>query len=142
MKTIKRYSELILLPTFEERFEYLKLKGSVGVETFGFNRYLNQALYNSHEWKSFRRKIILRDSFKDHACDLGIADRAIGGIVILHHINSLTEEDILNRDPKIFDEENIISCSLNTHNAIHYGDSSLLIKEPIMRFPNDTCPWR
>lgn len=132
------YSELITLPTFIERFRYLKLDGSVGMDTFGHDRWLNQVLYRSPEWKRFRNGIIIRDN----GCDLGCEDRPIFGKILIHHINPLTIEDVLNRDPKIFDEENVISTILLTHNAIHYGDESILYQDPITRQPNDTCPWK
>ena len=138
-KIIKSYSELITIPTFEARFEYLKLDGAVGKETFGFDRYLNQQFYNSYEYRKFRREIIVRDM----GCDLGIEERPINGLIILHHINPINPEDILDRNVRILlDPENSICVSLRTHNAIHYGDSSLLITNPIERKPNDTCPWR
>lgn len=136
--SIKTYSELITLPTFIERFRYLKLSGSVGIETFGFDRYLNQTLYRSLEWKRFRRDIILRDNGMDLACD----GYEIYGKILVHHIDPLTIEDVLRRDPKIFDPENVICTQLTTHNALHYGDESLLITEPIERTKNDTCPWK
>lgn len=136
--SIRTYSELITLPTFKERFEYLKLGGKVGYETFGFDRYLNQTLYRSAEWKRFRRDIIIRDN----GCDLACEDREIHGMVLIHHINPLTIEDVVNRSYKIFDHDNVICTILNTHNAIHYGDESLLVTEPIKRTPYDTCPWR
>lgn len=132
------YSELITLPTFIERFRYLKLDGSIGMDTFGHDRWLNQVLYRSPEWKRFRNGIIIRDN----GCDLGCEDRPIFGKILIHHINPLTIEDVLNRDPKIFDEENVISTILLTHNALHYGDESILYQDPITRQPNDTCPWK
>ena len=138
MITNRCYSELMSLPTFIERFRYLKLDGSVGMDTFGHDRWLNQVLYRSAEWKRFRNKIIIRDN----GCDLGCEDREIFGKILIHHINPLTIEDVINRDPKIFDEENVISTQLLTHNAIHYGDESILYQEPITRQPNDTCPWK
>lgn len=136
--SIKTYSELITIPTFIERFRYLKIGGKVGEDTFGYDRYLNQILYRSDEWKSFRRDIIIRDKGCDLACD----GYEIIGNILVHHINPITVEDVLRRDPKIFDPENVISTGLNTHNAVHYGDESLLITEPIIRTKNDTCPWR
>ena len=136
--SIRTYSELITLPTFTERYNYLKLSGSVGIETFGFDRYLNQTLYRSPEWKRFRRDMIIRDNGLDLACE----GYEIVGKILLHHIDPLTVEDVLRRDPKIFDPENVICTSLNTHNAIHYGDESLLVTEPIIRTKNDTCPWK
>lgn len=137
MKT-KRYSELAKLQTFEERFKYLKLAGSVGIATFGFDRYLNQALYHSQDWKSVRNKIILRDQ----GCDLGIPGREIYGRAIIHHLNPLTEEDILERNPDIFNPEYLITVSIDTHNAIHYSDESILQLAPVERTYYDTCPWR
>lgn len=137
-KIIRTYSELITIPTFIERFRYLKLSGSVGIETFGYDRYLNQTLYRSYEWKRFRRDMILRDGGCDLACD----DREIMGKILLHHIDPLTPKDVLERSWKIFDPENVICVSLDTHNAIHYGDENLLITDPIIRTKNDTCPWK
>lgn len=135
---IRTYSELITIPTFEERFEYLKLNGSVGLETFGHDRYLNQILYNSPEWRRFRPEIIVRDN----GCDLACEGYEIFGKILIHHINPITAQDILNRNPKVFDPENVITTVHNTHNAIHYGDENLLITAPIERSRNDTCPWR
>ena len=135
---IKTYSELITLPTFEERFEYLRLNGTVGSETFGHDRHLNQTLYRSPEWKRFRHKIIIRDN----GCDLACEGYEIYEKVLIHHINPITIKDILERNPMVFDPENVVCTILNTHNAIHYGDDSLIIKAPIQRHKNDTCPWR
>ena len=135
---IKTYSELITIPTFLERYRYLKLGGSIGEETFGFDRYLNQTLYRSPEWKRFRRDMIIRDNGMDLAAD----DYEIVGKILVHHINPLTVQDVIRRDPKIFDPENVICTSINTHNAIHYGDESLLMVEPVVRTKYDTCPWR
>lgn len=135
---IKTYSELITIPTFIERYRYLRIGGKVGADTFGYDRYLNQILYRTLDWKSFRRDIIIRDN----GCDLGCEGYDITGNVLVHHINPITVEDVLRRDPKIFDPENVISTMLRTHNAIHYGDESLLITEPLVRTANDTCPWK
>ena len=135
---IRTYSELIKLPTFEERFEYLSLNGSVGQATFGYDRYLNQILYNSPEWKRFRRDIIIRDN----GCDLACEGYEIRGRIIIHHINPISIEDIVNRNPMVFDPENVITTTHNTHNAIHYGDKELLVTGPIERSANDTCPWK
>lgn len=135
---IKTYSEMILLPTFLERFKYLQIGGIVGSETFGYDRYLNQTLYRTSEWKRFRREIIIRDN----GCDLGCDDRTIYGKTLVHHINPLTVDDIVNRHSNIFNPDNVICVSLDTHNAIHYGDEELLMLTPIERKPNDTCPWR
>lgn len=136
--SIKTYSELISIPDFLERFRYLKIGGRVGVETFGYDRYLNQILYRSPEWKRFRRDVIIRDN----GCDLACEGFDIVGKILVHHIDPITIEDVLNRHPKIFDFENVISTTLNTHNAIHYGDESLLVVAPIERSKFDTCPWR
>lgn len=135
---IKTYSELITISSFLERYRYLKLGGSIGEETFGFDRYLNQTLYRSPEWKRFRRDMIIRDNGMDLAAD----DYEIVGKILVHHINPLTVQDVIRRDPKIFDPENVICTSMNTHNAIHYGDESLLMIEPVVRTKYDTCPWR
>ena len=136
--SIRTYSELITIPTFEERFEYLKLNGSVGLETFGYDGYWKQILYNSPEWRRFRPEIIVRDN----GCDLACEGYEIFGKILIHHINPITAQDILNRNPKVFDPENVITTVHNTHNAIHYGDENLLITAPIERSRNDTCPWR
>lgn len=135
---IKSYFELCTIGTFEERFEYLKLDGIVGADTFGFNRYLNQALYRSSEWRSIRNKVILRDN----GCDLGLEGYDISGRILIHHINPITIDDIKNRNSNVFDLNNLISVSHITHNAIHYGNKSLLITNPIERSKNDTCPWK
>lgn len=134
----RTYSDLILLPTFLERYRYLRLGGNVGLETFGHNRYLNQILYTSDRWRSFKDKIIIRDN----GCDLGMEGFEIYDRILVHHINPITVEDVLNENPKIFDPDNVISTSHNTHQAIHYGDENLLITEPVERFRNDTCPWK
>lgn len=136
---VKTYSELITLPTFEERYRYLRLDGEIGKETFGFDRWLNQVFYNSKEWKAFRRDIIVRDM----GCDLGMKDREIVGSIMIHHINPISLDDIVNRRiEKLMNPDNSICTSLTTHNAIHYGDESLLVKGPNERCKNDTCPWR
>lgn len=137
-KIIRTYSELIQLKTFEERFEYLKLDGIVGRETFGFDRYLNQMFYTSIEWKRFRRDIILRDN----GCDLAMPGLDIVGKIFIHHLNPITKDDILNRTEYLMNPEFVICSSKLTHDAIHYGDSDLLPKGPIERKRNDTCPWR
>lgn len=136
--SIKTYSELIKLPTFEERFRYLRLGGFVGQETFGFDRYLNQVFYRSQKWKSIRDYVIIRD----HGCDLGVEGYEIHGRVIIHHMNPITLQDIERESEFLLDPEYLISTVHNTHNAIHYGDESLLITAPIERRANDTCPWR
>lgn len=135
---IRTYSELSKLLTFEERYKYLRLNGAVGQDTFGFDRYLNQILYRSKEWKTIRDQIIIRDN----GCDLGIEDRMIYGKIIVHHMNPIRKEDIENHSLYLMNPEYLICVSLNTHNAIHYGDSDLLISNPIERTKNDTCPWK
>lgn len=135
---IKRYSELQQLETFEERFNYLKLSGSVGVETFGFDRYINQRFYKDPRWKSIRDQVIVRDS----ACDLGILDREIMGNVYVHHMNPITAQDIINNSDLVFNPDYLICVSHETHNAIHYGDESYLNKYKIVdRTKNDQSPW-
>jgi len=134
---IKTYRELIRLHTFEERFEYLRLGGIVGRETFGFERYINQTFYRSREWKQTRHNIIVRDS----ACDLGILDREIHDRIIIHHINPITVDDIDNGNSCVFDADNLICISNNTHQAVHYGDKSLLTILPIERSKGDTKLW-
>ena len=136
--TIRTYSELITLPTFEERFRYLQLDGRVGEETFGFDRYLNQAFYKSEEWLRVRDQVILRDN----GCDLGIEGREIYGRILIHHMNPITIDDIAKRSKYLLDPEYLITTVKNTHDAIHYGDENLLIKMPIERTRNDTCPWK
>lgn len=138
--TIRTYSELMKLSTFEERYEYLRLGGKVGEDTFGFDRYLNQLFYTSPEWRALRNDIITRDG----GCDLGIKDREIGeGVkILIHHMNPITREDILNRSEYLLNPEYLICTIKNTHDAIHYGDSELLYKDPVVRSKNDTCPWR
>lgn len=136
--SIKSYSELITLPTFEERFEYLKLDGKVGEDTFGFDRYLNQIFYKSKEWRKLRDSIIIRDNGRD----LGIEGREIHGTLLIHHMNPISKEDILNKTDFLLNPEYLICTIKSTHDAIHYSDENLLIKEPIIRSKNDTCPWR
>lgn len=137
---IRTYSELIELPSFIDRFNYLKLNGIVGEETFGFDRYLNQKFYRLPEWKRVRREVILRDN----GCDLGCEDREIpsGVHIIVHHMNPMAVKDIVNRLDWILDPEYLITTFKVTHDAIHYGDENLLYSEPIVRRPNDTIPWR
>lgn len=136
--SIRTYSELITIPTFEERFEYLQLKGSVGKDTFGYDRYLNQVLYHSPEWKRLRNQIIIRDC----GCDLACEGYDIHSKVLIHHLNPITVEDVLARSRRVFDPDNLVCVSHSTHNAIHYGDVDLLVTGPIIRTKNDTCPWR
>ena len=135
---IKTYSHLITLPTYEERYEYLRLSGQVGKETFGMDRYMNQVFYRSQRWKKIRDFVI----FRDNGCDLGIEGREIYGKIIIHHMNPITIEDIERESEFLMDPEYLISTIHSTHNAIHYGDEELLIKDPIDRKPNDTCPWK
>ena len=138
MKMIRTYSELITFPTFEERYRYLRLEGKVGEDTFGFDRRLNQSFYKDPEWRAIRDKIIIRDN----GCDLGISGREIYSRIIVHHMNPITKDDILSRSAFLLNPEYLICTVKNTHDAIHYGDEGLLIKAPIERTKNDTCPWR
>ena len=138
MTSIKTYSELIQLPTFIERYRYLRLGGRVGEETFGFDRYLNQQFYKSDEWLAIRDHVIVRDM----GCDLGMEDREIYGRILIHHMNPISVDDIRNRSDFLLNPEYLICTTKNTHDAIHYGDESLLITAPIERTKNDTCPWR
>lgn len=138
MMKIRTYSELITISTFIDRFEYLRLDGLVGKETFGFDRYLNQVFYKSKKWRKIRDHVIARDL----GCDLGIEGYDIHGRILIHHINPISKEDILRRSDWILDPEFLICTSKNTHDAIHYGDGGLLLTIPIERKPNDTCPWK
>lgn len=135
---IKRYSELSLLPTFEERFEYLKISGVVGTETFGFDRVFNQRFYKSREWMTVRNHVIARDL----GCDLGIEGREIYGRILIHHMNPISLKDISEATEYLLNPEFLICVSHDTHNAIHYGDIGLVRKDLVERKPNDTCPWK
>lgn len=135
---IRYYNDLIQLKTFEERFRYLKINGKVGEETFGLDRYINQQLYKSQRWKSTRSKIIIRDD----GCDLGIDGRQLDEYVVVHHMNPITLEDIEEERDIVFDPNYLICCSTRTHRAIHFGDENLLIRDPVIRRPNDICLWR
>lgn len=135
---IKTYSELITLPTFKERYQYLRLGGAVGADTFGFDRYLNQNFYRSQTWKAVRDHVIIRDN----GCDLGVEGHEIHGKIIIHHMNPITIDDIIHNTEYLLDPEFLICTIHNTHNAIHYGDENLLVVAPIERSRNDTCPWR
>ena len=135
---IRTYSELIQLPTFEDRFDYLRLDGVVGKDTFGFDRYLNQQFYRSSEWKRIRNQVIVRDN----GCDLGIDDHEIHGRILIHHMNPISIEDLQHMSDLLMNLEYLICVSHRTHNAIHYGDESLIVTAPIERTQNDTCPWR
>lgn len=135
---IRTYSELIMLPTFKERYEYLKLGGKVGEETFGFDRYLNQKFYKSKEWRDIRDYVIMRDN----ACDLGIEDREIHSRIIIHHMNPITKYDIVNQTEFLTNPDYMICTLKRTHDAIHYGDDSILFDDIVVRSKNDTCPWR
>lgn len=134
----RTYSELVQLPTFTERLRYLLLDGTVAAPTFGTNRYLNQKLYRSADWQRVRRLVIIRDGGND----LGVEGYSIEGAILIHHINPITEEMILNADPEIFNLDNLILTTRNTHNIIHYGDAGLIKEEWKPRTPNDTIPWR
>lgn len=137
-KTIKTYSELITIPTFKERYDYLRIGGRVGEETFGFDRYLNQRFYKSEEWLKVRDEVIIRDA----GCDLAIINREIIGRILVHHMNPINIEDIFNRSEYLLNPEYLICVSKNTHDAIHYGDGSLLTVGLVERTKNDTCPWK
>ena len=134
----KTYSELVMLPTFEERFQYLRLDGSVGEATFGCDRYLNQMMYNSAKWRHCRNAVLVRDD----GCDLACPDHIIGGRVVVHHINPVTVDDLLSENSIVFDLDNLITVSHTTHEAIHFGDEHLLPSPLVERRRNDTCPWR
>ena len=133
----RSYRELIRLDNFEERYNYLRLYGMVGQDVFGFDRYINQAFYSSKKWRSTRSEVIIRDN----GCDLAIPDREIGGAIFIHHINPITLEMFENDDPLLFDLDNLVCVSRETHQAIHYGDESLLIKDYSPRQPGDTKLW-
>lgn len=135
---IRTYSELMKLQTFEERYEYLKLDGRVGEDTFGFDRYLNQRFYKTREWRSIRDYVIIRDG----ACDLGIEDMPVYDRIIIHHMNPITKQDILNKTDYLLNPEYLICVSKRTHDAIHYGTNEVYTGEIIERTKNDTCPWR
>ena len=137
-KMIRTYSELIKLKTFKDRFEYLKLDGIVGEETFGFDRYMNQIFYKSREWTSVRRTVIIRDN----GCDLGVEGYEIHGKILIHHMNPINLSDIVHKTDELLNPDYLITTVLSTHNAIHYGDASLLPVLPIERRANDTCPWK
>ena len=137
-KMIRTYSELIKLKTFKDRFEYLKLDGIVGEETFGFDRYMNQIFYKSREWTSVRRAVIIRDN----GCDLGVEGYEIHGKILIHHMNPINLSDIVHKTDELLNPDYLITTVLSTHNAIHYGDASLLPALPVERRANDTCPWR
>lgn len=128
----------MLLPTFKERFEYLKLSGRVGEETFGFDRWINQKFYRSAEWKHIRDQVIIRDN----GCDLGVEGREIYGKILIHHMNPITKKDILDRTDLLLNPMYLISVTKQTHDAIHYSDESILMNDPIVRSRNDACPWR
>lgn len=139
MNKIRCYSELIKLKTFKERYEYLKLDGKVGEETFGFDRWLNQAFYKSKEWQRIRNDVIARDL----GCDLGCIDREIiDEMILIHHMNPISKEDIINKTDFLLNPEYLITTIDNTHRAIHYGNEAMLYQPPIERFKNDQCPWR
>lgn len=136
--TIRTYSELTQFSTYEDRYEYLRLDGTIGENTFGFDRYLNQKFYNTPEWRRFRREIIVRDN----GCDMGLDGYTIYGKIYVHHINPITKFDLLNRSRCLLDPENVICLSFDTHQAITYGTEQPPMQKPIERSKNDTCPWR
>ena len=134
----RTYDELSQLKTFDERFQYLKLDGVIGEDLFGYMRQLNQAFYTSSLWKNVRNQIIIRDD----GCDLGIPGRTIFGKLLVHHLNPLTKEDLINHSSRLVDPNNLITVSFDTHQAITYGDVALIQRDPIERSENDTCPWK
>ena len=136
--SIRTYSELILLPTFEERFKYLQLNGRVGDNTFGFDRYINQNFYRSAEWKRIRDLVIMRDN----GCDLALEGYEIYGRILIHHMNPITVKDVELSTEYLMNPEYLICVTHNTHNAIHYGDEKFINKGPVVRTKNDTCPWK
>lgn len=138
MEMSKTYSELCTLKTFKERYEYLRLEGIVGQDTFGFDRYLNQLFYRSADWKRIRNEVIIRDN----GCDLGVEGYEIYGKIIVHHMNPISIQDIKEGSEFLINPEYLIITTPITHNAIHYGDASLLPQSPVIRTKNDTCPWR
>lgn len=138
MMTIKTYSELITLPSFKERYKYLRLDGRVGEDTFGWDRYLNQLFYKSKEWKLIRDRVI----FRDQGCDLGLAGFEIHGRILIHHMNPISKSDIIDRSDYLLNPEYLICTTKTTHDAIHYGTVDSLQNEPIVRSKNDTCPWK
>lgn len=135
----RTYTELSKLKTFKERFKYLQLSdGRVGADTFGYDRYLNQQFYKTREWRRLRDELIIRDN----GCDLGVEGREIYGRIIIHHMNPITKDDILNQTDYLMNPDYLICTTHITHNAIHYGDESLLLTTPVERRQNDTCPWK
>jgi len=134
---VRTYSDLTRLGSFEERFEYLKLGGSVGRETFGYDRYINQRFYRSWEWKNVRDQVIIRD----HGCDLGVLGHEINGALLIHHVNPMISDDIVHGEEWILNPEYLVTTTHNTHNAIHYGDFSLIPKPFVPRTPGDTKLW-
>lgn len=137
-KIVRTYTELITIPTFEERFEYLRLNGCIGEDTFGFDRYLNQLFYHSSLWRSKRDEIIIRDK----ACDLGIEGRDLIDNIVIHHMNPINIDDIISQTSYLLNPDYLICTSSRTHKAIHYGDKSKLVRDPIERHKFDTCPWK
>lgn len=135
---MRTYQELVSIPTFLERYRYLRINGRVGEETFGFDRWLNQQLYRSKEWIEVRQRVL----FRDGACDLGCSDYPLWDRALIHHMNPITRDDILRRRNIVLNPDYLITVSHGTHNAIHYGDESLLPLDPVERRPNDTCPWK
>ncbi len=139
MGDLKTYSELSKLKTFEDRFNYLKLDNTVGEETFGFDRWINQQFYKSKEWLRVRDEIIARDC----GCDLGIPEREIiDEKILIHHMNPISRDDIINNTDFLLNPEYLITTINNTHQAIHYGNTEMLLKDPVVRYKNDQCPWR
>lgn len=139
---IRNYPDLCKCESFEERFEYLALRGKVGADTFGFDRIFNQKFYASAEWKRVRNEVIMRDSYDGEVCDMGDPDHPIAGAIYIHHMNPISLRDIRESTEFLLTPMYLVCVSRNTHNAIHYGDARLLPKEPTERRPGDTCPWK
>ena len=137
-KRIRTYKELVSIDNYLDRYEYLKLGGTVGQETFGFERYLNQKFYRTDEWRKVRDYVIVRDN----GCDMAFDGREIHSRILIHHLNPVMPNDILERESWILDPEFLVCVCKQTHDAIHYGDESLLLLDPVIRTKNDTCPWR
>jgi hypothetical protein len=133
----RTYSDLVKLATFEERFEYLSMPGEVGRATFGFDRWINQQFYRSREWRQARDYVV----YRDEACDLGIPGYDIHANLLVHHMNPVTPDDLIGGEEWVLDPEFLITTTHRTHNAIHYGDASLLVRAPVERRPGDTRLW-
>ena len=135
---LRTYTELIQIPSFKERYEYLRLRSNVGEDVFGFDRYLNQRFYHSAEWKRIRRDIIIRDEGRD----LAMPGYELNEGIYIHHMNPIDRQDIIDYTEFLSNPEYLVCVSKRTHDAIHFGDSTLLPALPTERTPNDMCPWK